>query len=188
MNVYDFDKTIFYPDSSVTFIKWETGRHPLYLFVWLPVIAWCALLYYTGLKPKEYFKDSLFRILRRIPDIDADVAEFWDGHEHMLSRWYLEQKQDTDLIISASPEFLIVPIAKRLGVSCIATKMDKRTGVIIGENCFGQEKVLRLNAERPGAVIDCFYSDSLSDAPLARLAKRAFLVTEKGTKPVPWEL
>lgn len=37
MNVYDFDKTIFYPDSSVTFVKWEMKRHPLIFLRCLPV-------------------------------------------------------------------------------------------------------------------------------------------------------
>lgn len=186
MNVYDFDKTVFYPDSSVTFLKWEARRHPAYLAVWLPVIAWRGIMLKLGLISKDRFKDSLFLVLRRIKDLDSDVREFWDGHENMLCRWYLEQKRGDDLIISASPEFLIAPITKRLGVSYISTRMDEKTGRIIGENCFGEEKVRRFREVYPDGEIDSFYSDSLSDAPLAAIAKQAFLIENKGQKPVPW--
>ena len=186
MNVYDFDKTIFYPDSSATFLKWEARRHPAYLAVWIPAILWRGLLLELGTISKTRFKESLFLVLRRVPDVDSDVRIFWDEHENMICPWYLAQKKDSDLIISASPEFLIAPIAKRLGIPFISTRMDKRTGRIIGENCFGEEKVRRFYKEYPGARIDSFYSDSRSDLPLAKIAERAFLVEQKGQKPVPW--
>ena len=51
-----------------------------------------------------------------------------------------------------------------------------KTGKFTGENCKGQEKVKRFRKKYGNAVIDDFYSDSLSDLPLARIAKRAFLV------------
>ena len=53
MNVYDFDKTIFYPDSSVTFVKWEMKRHPLIFLRCLPVALWHGLLYLLKIMSKE---------------------------------------------------------------------------------------------------------------------------------------
>ena len=80
------------------------------------------------------------------------------------------------MIISASPAFLLEPITRELGVALIATPMDSRSGQIRGENCHDEEKVRRFYEKYPDAEIDAFYSDSLSDAPMARLAKTAYLV------------
>ena len=54
--------------------------------------------------------------------------------------------------------------------------MDIRSGAITGENCHDEEKVRRFREDCPQSEIQEFYSDSRSDAPLARIAERAFLV------------
>ena len=64
--------------------------------------------------------------------------------------------------------------------------MDKRTGKMYGRNCHGEEKVRRFYAAHPGAVTEAFYSDSLSDTPMARIAQRAYLIIDKGQTTVPW--
>ena len=75
-------------------------------------------------------------------------------------------------------------VAEELGVRLIATPMDPYSGKIRGRNCHDKEKVRRFRETFPEAHIDRFYSDSLSDAPMAALADEAFLV-RKG-KCVPW--
>ena len=82
------------------------------------------------------------------------------------------------------PEFLLAPIAAQLGARLIASRVDPFTGQYDGENCHGAEKVRRFQAEFGGARPDAFYSDSLSDAPMARLATRAYLV--RGERVLPW--
>lgn len=186
MNVYDFDKTIFYPDSSASFVRWESRRHPLYAALCVPGIICTLTLFKLGIIPKKRFKEALFRVIRAVPDIPADVKQFWDEHEGQICKWYLNQKRGDDLIISASPEFLVGEMTKRLGVTLIATVMDGKTSNIIGANCFGEEKVNRFYKDFPDGKIDEFYSDSLADAPLARLADKAFLVTNCGQTPIPW--
>ena len=74
----------------------------------------------------------------------------------------------------------------RLGIELIASPMDKHTAKMHGKNCFGEEKVRRFYEAHPGAVTEAFYSDSLSDAPMARIAQRAYLIVDKGQTPVPW--
>lgn len=92
--------------------------------------------------------------------------------------------KDTDLIISASPDFLILPICKRLNVRGIASKVNPQTGELLGPNCRGEEKVKRFNEVYPNETIDDFYSDSLSDLPLASIAHHAYLV--KNQKICSW--
>ena len=100
---------------------------------------------------------------------------------------FLDQQKPDDMIISASPEFLLKPICEKLGIQhLIASKVDVRTGKFSGENCRGKEKVRRLAAEYGSAYIDQFYSDSHSDLPLAQLADQAFLV-KKGSV-TKWEI
>jgi phosphoserine phosphatase len=62
--------------------------------------------------------------------------------------------------------------------------MDPFSGHILGNNCHDKEKVRRFRLEYPDYAIDEFYSDSLSDTPLASIAARAFLV--KGNILLPW--
>ncbi len=174
MNVFDFDGTIYDGDSTVDFYRFMLVRHPS---VWaeLPVTAVYAIKFLLGKFPKTEFKQTFFRFLRRIKDVDRDVAEFWSKNEKNIKPFYREMRRDDDLIISASPEFLLSPVCRNL----IASDVDKKTGIFRRENCYGEEKVRRLNESRWKELpIESFYSDSHSDAPLAALAERAFLVNK----------
>lgn len=186
MNTYDFDKTIFYPDSSATFVKWSLRRHPLLLLIWAPGAALYGLLYVLKLTGKEKLKEHLFSFIRHLTDIDAELELFWDEHQSQIGKWYLEQKKPDDLVISASPEFVVKPMTDRLGVRLMGTPMDKRTAKISGKNCYGDEKVRRFYEAYPNGHTEAFYSDSLSDAPMAEIADKAFLIINEGQTPVPW--
>ena len=186
MNVYDFDQTIFYPDSSYCFTLWYIKKHPLVGLLCAPAAALFSLLYLFRLVPKERFKEKIFAYLRYIDDIDSEILRFWKENEYRLCPWYLEQRRDDDVIVSASPDFLVRPICEKLGVELIATDMDRNTGRIRGRNCDSDEKLRRFRVLYPDGKISGFYSDSLSDAPLAGIAERAYLVKGKGCKVSPW--
>ena len=176
MNIYDFDKTIFYPDSSATFFRYCLKRIPGAVLPTLPRSLAAAVRYRRGRLGAKELKEQLFSFLSEVRDIDKLVLDFWRENEHRIGAWYLAQKRDDDLIISASPRFLLAPICEKLGVSLIATEMDRKTGRITGENCHNVEKPKRFFAHFPEGRAECFYSDSLSDAPMARLAERSYLV------------
>lgn len=69
----------------------------------------------------------------------------------------------------------------------MASRVDRHSGWTLGENNHGEEKVRRLRAEYPEVEIAEFYSDSLSDTPLARLAERAWIVKDRLPQPWPWK-
>jgi phosphoserine phosphatase len=95
-------------------------------------------------------------------------------------------KKPSDVIISASPEFLLEPICNRLGIGTLmASRTDKHTGQFSGKNCHGEEKVVRFRSLFPKDEVDEFYSDLYCDTPMARLAKRAYIV--KGERLKPWK-
>ena len=184
MNVYDFDKTIYDGDSTADFIFWCCRKRPKLTLKFLPGAAAFGghLLRQCS---KTYYKEKLYRFLTDVPDVDKWIEEFWDDHQNNIKGWYLTQQKEDDVIISASPEFLLKPICKRIGISnLMASVVDKQTGMYLGINCHGEEKVRRFYSEF-NAEIDEFYSDSFSDAPLANIAKKAFLVD--GDVLIPWE-
>jgi len=185
MNVYDFDGTIFYPSSSVLFAWFCIKKHPKLLFSYFPKFLKAAKLYATGKMDRKRISGALHCVVRYLDDPDKDIAAFWKKYEKNISPWYLRQKRSDDLIISGSPEYLLKPITARLGVNLCATVVDKESGVMIGNVRVAKEKAKHI-IEMDMPVIDCFYSDSFSDTPVALLAEHAFLVKDKAQTPVPW--
>ena len=185
---YDFDKTIYNGDSTAHFIFYCLKRQPS-LLRFVPVWGWNALLWKVlRLRSKTEFKEKLYGYFAAVRDMDGYLNDFWDSHFQNIKGWYLDQKRDDDVIISASPEFLLQPAIDRLGIrNFMASRVDKHTGKYEGENCWGEEKVRRFHEQMPDAEIESFYSDSRSDTPMARLAtSQNWLV--KGDRLIPWDL
>ena len=142
----------------------------------LPSLIGGYLRYYVLKKgSKTQFKETMYRFLRYC-DADKDVKDFWETHISKVKGWYLNQKKSDDVIISASPEFLLNPCGEKLGFNVIASRVDKKSGKYDGENCYYNEKVNRYRESYSTAVIDEFYSDHYSDEPLANISKKAFIV------------
>ena len=176
IDVYDFDRTIYDGDASRDFL-WFCLRTQPGARRELPGQVWAAVLFGLGLLSRDRFKERSFAVMKRLASPTAVVEEFWRGHKRKLAAWYTAQRRPDDVIISASPEFLLAPIATELGVrALIATRMDATTGAIDGRNCRGEEKVRRLSAAEQDAKIDRAYSDSLSDLPLLAQAQRPYVV------------
>jgi len=185
MNVYDFDNTILKGDSTVRFFFFCLGRYPKMLLRMPGQIA-NGILFITRRRKLQAFKQNMLSFVDIFDDIDPVIEKFWDKNQSRVKPFYPRQQKADDVIISASPEFLIVPICRRLGIKHImASPVDKRTGRFTGGNCKGEEKVKRFYERFPGAKIDEFYSDSLSDAPLARISEKAFMVTGENISPWP---
>lgn len=184
MNVYDFDQTIFSPDSSYCFVMYCLRHYPRAVLSALPETLLMGLLVLLKMADTKDLKEKVFGFLPRIDNIEEVVTAFWAENRDKIQPWYVAQRHEDDLIVSASPEFLLRPICLELGVGLIATKMDMHTGRISGLNCHDEEKVRRYRERFPNTVPEAFYSDSLSDSPMARIAERAYLV--KKTVLSPW--
>ena len=178
MNVYDFDQTIFQPDSSYAFFLYCLKRYPAAMLRAGPGILSHSVLYAAGRIGAKALKEKLFAFLRYLPDPEGVVRRFWDERLGGIEPWYLAQQRPDDLVITASPLFLVGEAGRRLGFAVLGTRMDIRSGRIEGENCHDAEKVRRFYEAYPDGEIDAFYSDSLSDSPLAELAARAYLVSK----------
>ena len=186
INVYDFDGTIYKGDSSVDFFLFCLRRHSENIFLLLK-IAFAFIQYKVHFCSKEHLKSVFFSFLKNIEDIDSVIEESWNNNFYKIDGWYKSQSAQSDVIISASPEFLLAPVCKQMGVRLIASKVDKKTGKFIGNNCYGKEKVLRLQQfldaqKESDCELENFYSDSKSDFSLASMAEKSWLVKFKGKK------
>ncbi len=177
MNVYDFDKTIYHGDSTVNFYKYCILKKPSIL-KYLPKQLWAFFLYFVQIYDKTTMKEKFYVFLQGIDNIDALIEAFWEKNMKKIKSFYKEQKRNDDVIISASPEFLLFFPCEKLNINLIASKVNKHTGEYDGKNCYGKEKVLRFRKLYSDSKIESFYSDSLSDTPLAEIAEKAYLVNK----------
>lgn len=185
MNVYDFDGTIYHGDSTIDFYLYCL-KSDLRLLRFIPKQTYGFIRY--GLKKidKTTLKESFFCFLCGVQNVGEKVDAFWGKYSGRIYPWYLEQAQATDIVISASPYFLLKPLCDELQISdLIASDVDMANGHFHSANCRSTEKVTRFAERHCGEAIDAFYSDSLSDQPMADIAQSAFLV-KKGVVQ-PWD-
>ena len=185
MNVYDFDGTIFPTDCSIDFFIWCMKRHPKLCFTFAPKVVINLIKRKMGKMPEYLMQREFFCYLTLIDDFDEQIERYWDKNEKKIAPWYLAQKKPDDLIISASPDCIIGPIANRLGVNFMATEFNRKYGVFLNNLMYAQEKA-RYIFDHGFPKIDNFYSDSLADTPLALCAEKAYLVKDKAQTVVDW--
>lgn len=176
VNVYDFDKTIYDGDSTIDFYKFCLKKNKK-IIILLPIQLFYMFLYLIKLKDKKDMKEKFFSFLKYIDNIDKYLVEFWNLNYNKIKGWYIDKNHDKDIIISASPKFLLeIPTNKLKVKKTIATIVDKKTGRFLSANCYGQEKVNRLKKEYSDVIIEEMYTDSLSDKPLLNCAIKGYIV------------
>lgn len=185
MNIYDFDGTIYPVDSSIDFCLWCMKEHPKLWYTFFPKTVKNLVLRKKGKITESTMQREFFGYLTLVDDFDEQIERYWDKNEKRISAWYLAQKRPDDLIISASPNCIIEPIAKRLGVRFMATDFDREYGVFLNKMKYAKEKA-RYIIDQGFPKIENFYSDSLADTPLALLAEKAHLVTDKASTVIDW--
>lgn len=178
--IYDFDKTIYSKETSMAFMFFFLKRHRSLI----PKFILNLTIILFNIKDLKKVKNIFFSIFKGM-DIENDINLFWEKEMKNIYPYFFkeikENRKDADLLIliSASPDFLLEPIYKKLGFDIlISTKYSNFT--LIGKNCKKDEKLKRLNALGTFDVL-CFYSDSLSDLPLFNITKKKISIN-KGNK------
>ncbi|WP_308557395.1 HAD family hydrolase [uncultured Sneathia sp.] len=178
--IYDFDKTIYSKETSMAFMFFFLKRHRSFI----PKFILNLTIILFNIKDLKKVKNIFFSIFKGM-DIENDINLFWEKEMKNIYPYFFEEikenRKDADLLIliSASPDFLLEPIYKKLGFDIlISTKYSNFT--LIGKNCKKDEKLKRLNALGTFDVL-CFYSDSLSDLPLFNITKKKISIN-KGNK------
>ena len=206
MRVYDFDGTIYSGDSTYDFYFYLIKKKPIVL-LYLPKFIYSYILYKLNIKiendekfnflsdddylvlNKTYLKQNFFRFLNAIDnnEIDKLIHDFWleKINQNKIFKYYIKQRKKDDVIISASPRFLLDPICKVLKCNLICSEVDKYTGKYNSLSCWWKEKVIRYKKIYGEKQIDEFYSDSVTDLPLALISKKSFRVLKNG-KVIKW--
>ncbi|MBR2100665.1 MAG: haloacid dehalogenase-like hydrolase [Eubacterium sp.] len=183
IDLYDFDHTLVPFDSGTVFFVYCMIHYP-WCIILLPIIAVAFILMLVGIFSFTQFKKICYIYILFIPKEKA-VKKFWDKFEKYVEPWFSERERYC-VIISASPDFFLEEIAKRLNFDkLIATRHNPKTGIIIGENCRGEEKVRRLFEEFDENEINIVdvYSDSLKyDKYIFALANGKCFHIVKGEK------
>ena len=177
MNGYDFDKTILKGNSVRRFYLYCSVRLP-YLWLLMLNLPFIFILYGLRIIKKDALLHALEWFIFFVPRRQKFVARFWDKNYKHVQQWYLEAQRPDDIVISASPDFLIQEICSRLGVACIASPTGKN-GLVVGQHCYGARKVVMFRDRFGDAELETFYSDNMSDAPMFKIVQRGYLV--KGT-------
>lgn len=183
MNVYDFDNTIYRGESGVDLFMYFLKRDPK-LITALPWAVSCIAKYkatkMTLDDAVENYAGVIESYAAKIDNIEENVEKFWDKNSYKIKSFYLRQRKDDDIIISACVDVVLEEICRRLNIKNFvgsAVDLEKRK---LLNFCYRENKVKVFKEKFPDAVIDNFYTDSLNDQPMIDLAQNAYLV--KGDK------
>ena len=188
MNGYDFDNTILRGNSTRRFYFFCALRFP-YLLIFVPVIMLAGILRVLHIVGVNRYLHMLEWYISCVPNVEKRVVKFWDKNMKRIKPWYLEARRDDDIVVSASPYFLVSEACNRLGVKCIATNLDVHAR-LCGKHVYGEQKVVAYKAAFGEQPLATYYSDSMSDIPMFKFAERGLYVKgdkitqlyEKGTR------
>ena len=179
MNVYDFDNTIYDGESCFDLFKFYIKKDPSLLKLFPKVVKGFARYKKGAISLNEMIEKYVPLAESRLKYIDYEnePKQFWDAHMDKIKPFYKEIQQEDDLIITASPDFHIEEICKRLGIKqYLTTKVDKEKSKITFA-CIRQNKITAFRELYGDKEIENFYTDSPeNDAPMIELAKHAFVV------------
>lgn len=179
MNVYDFDNTIYRGETGVDLFIYYLKKDPKLLGA-IPWALSCITKYKTGRitleRAVEDYSGVIEEYCQSIKDFESDVQSFWNENSRKIKSFYLKQRRDDDVVISACVDVVLEEICRRLNIqNYIATETDPESRKLVSF-CYRENKVKAFREKYPDAVVDDFYTDSLNDRPMIDLAKSAFLV------------
>ena len=175
MNGYDFDDTILKGNSMVRFSLFCTARLP-YLVLFIPVLLVAFLLRAVRILSKNRYLHMISWFVAIVPRAEWFASKFWDKNMRFIKQWYLDQRRDDDLVISASPQFLVGEACRRLGIRCLGSPLSPRSARLHGEHVYAEQKVETYQEAFGDEPLATYYSDSLSDTPMFKLAQRGYFV------------
>lgn len=154
----DFDGTISSRDSMVQFFSFIYPKH-LFLFKCLSCLP-LLFTYCLGLSTKDKIKSKILITFlakfssQELKALAYDFAIFFDQYYiKENARSYIQTILSADCnqlyIVTASLDLWMEPIAKRLNASLISTRslfMNNKFAGMSGNNCYGIEKVIRIQA------------------------------------------
>lgn len=154
---FDFDGTITTDDSLLKFIRYVVGdfRFLVGLVVLSPMLILYKLKLIPNYKAKQKMLTYFFKGMDAV-NFKKVSNEYSLNHiEKILRKTAIERikwhknKGDKVVVVSASIECWLKPWCKKNNLELLATKLEIKDNIISGrlltKNCFGIEKVNRIN-------------------------------------------
>lgn len=190
---FDFDGTITYRDSLLSFLFFTHG----YVVAWFKLFLLIPyfVCFFAGFFSRQRMKEKILRSFyggEKSEEVQKLGNRFAIEKMDVLIRpealkkihWHLNEGHHC-VIISASIDTYIIPWAERVGIhDVLSSRLEKDqegkiTGNLIGLNCWGVEKVRRL--EEACGPCDHYtlyaYGDSRGDKELLEKADFSFYCT-----------
>ncbi len=185
---FDFDGTLTTTDSYTAFLRWRAGAAG---YAAGGVRLAPAFAAYAVTRDRGALKAAATRVFLRGVRLDAliaDAGRFAASHASSLLRpdalacWEGWKGKARRVIVTASPEPVVLPFARRLGADTLigtrlAVDADARlTGGFDGANCRGAEKVARLKAAFGEDVrVRAAYGDTAGDREMLAFADQGHM-------------
>ncbi len=181
---FDMDGTLTWTDTYTVFLRVFAGRAGFWRA--MARLAPAGGRYLAAGRDRSRLKSAVARRFlagARLRDVEAAGEEAAARHMQTLLRAdaaaALKRHQDNGarvVIVTAAPDFVAGPIARRLGCERLATRFaledGRLTGALTGLNCRGPEKVRRLHAHvGSGLRLTHAYGDSRGDRDLLAAAE-----------------
>lgn len=186
--LFDFDGTITRKDSMLEFVKYVNGNVQFYLSFVILLPYW--ILYFTGLLSghamKEkflgyFFKDKSYELLLKAGDDFCKNYLNQICKKSAIDSIYSFQKSNCRVaVVSASARIWVQAWADSMNVELICTELEMKnntfTGKILGKNCNGDEKVVRVQQKFDLKEYERIiaFGDSDGDKPMLSLADEAY--------------
>ena len=179
MKVFDFDNTIYRGESSIDFSIFMIRKNKR-IILYLPTIFISLVKYKLCLvnkvKLEKTINDFLKVMIKDKRETFRTIAEFWSKNEHKLDKKILNIIKHDDVIMTASPSFLVHGIQKRLNtrnIICTEVDPDKREMTYFN---FGENKLRRFKELYGDRKIDCLFTDSYNDKAIMDISEKVFMV------------
>jgi len=185
---FDFDGTITTDDSLIKFIRFAVGNFKtLYgLIILSPILIAYKLKLISNYRAKQivlsyFFKgmdEQQFKNIAKMYSLRYINAILRPKAMDKIA-WHKKHGHKV-VIVSASIECWLKPWCDKHGIGLIATKIEIKNGIVTGKfltkNCYGIEKVNRINQIYDLSNYDYIYAygDSQGDKQLLELADESF--------------
>ncbi len=179
MKVFDFDNTLYQGESVFDFAMFILRKKKAFLF-YLPDFMKLLILYKMRRMDIASFTKALEKysqtFLKYREEILSYADDFWQKNLHKIDQQMIEKVGKNDVIVTASPTFLLNYIKNVIPTKHIlGTKVDLEEGKILFLN-FQENKVKYFKEEYGEAKIHQFYTDSLNDQAMMEISEQVFLV------------
>jgi HAD superfamily phosphoserine phosphatase-like hydrolase len=189
--LYDFDGTITSKDTSVLLLVALLKLRPWRFFglIWFLFRMFVAS---DNVSKQGYKNKAIGYLIKGLSDMRLSVAlKDFKNKVKILYRPSVLTSIDqaiqdgcTVLIVTASPSFAISDCVSDLPVEVLGTEFEKKeniyTGLLISENCYGKEKVNRINewatSKKIVLSVQSAWSDHFSDFDMLSLSAKRYWV------------